>query len=288
MTSERYYRIGGLGVCFAGWQPEAEATDWLPLFATQDKTCDIRIELIKVETIDFPTDVTPEWEEPYVRSCRIDSRIHRYYRRDNKQNGCDYAHLSFDTAAPQLRTLELCDRGFPLNEKQVLACIGSEELFLCFFRTVLHSSCIDIGGRAVLFAGVSGIGKSTQAALWEEYEHAKVCNGDRTLLRCEKDTEYACGLPYAGTSGICNAYELPIAAIVFLGQGSTNRITRLPPTEAVKRLLTQFPVPKWSADAIGHAMESAVRVAFHLPVYHLVCLPDRTAVELLKQTLSEE
>lgn len=288
MKNDRFYRIGGLNICFSGWEPEPEENDWLPLFAAEPCEPDICIEVKLVPSIDFPETVQPEWDEPYVRSCRLGEEIHRYYRRNIVLTGADYGHLYFSAQKPQQRTLELCDRGFPLNEKQLLACISSEELFLLFDRTVMHSSCVDIGGQALLFSGVSGIGKSTQAALWETYAGAAVKNGDRNLLRFDGERELVCGLPYAGTSGICNAFELPLRAVVFLGQAKVNRIRRLPEKEAVRSLLSQFPVPKWSASSISRAMDAAMRLASHIPVYYLSCLPEQSAVELLKTTLSEE
>lgn len=288
MPSKRTYRIGGLRVCFSGYEPAPDKGDYLSLFASDDTDFDILIETTLVPTLDYPVSVTPQWEDPTVRNCLIGTQTHRYFRRNWKQTGADYAHLFYENATPHLRHLELCDRGFALTERQILASIGSEELFLHFGRNVFHSSCVDIGGQALLFSGVSGIGKSTQARLWETYAGATVKNGDRNLLRFDGKRELACGLPYAGTSGICSAYELPIRAIVFLSQAKTNELTRLPQRTAMRSLLSQFPVPKWSASAVSQAMDAAARIASHIPIYHLSCLPDQTAVEMLRKTLSEE
>ncbi len=271
-----------------GWLPEQESTDYLPMFSVAPSSPDVVISVEKVATLEFPTDKPAEYEAPYVRSLIIDGTAHRYYRRDIQPSGCDYAHLSFDPATPQTRRLELCDRGFKLNEKQILACIGSEEMFLTFGRSVLHSSCINYNGTAILFSGVSGIGKSTQAALWKTYASATVLNGDRNLIYRKNGIEYACGLPYAGTSGICTNYELPIRAIVMLEQSTENSIRRLQEKEAATRLLAQLPVPRWSAVSIGRAMDAAFRIASDAPVYELKCLPDQSAVELLRKTLTEE
>lgn len=288
MENERFYRIGGLNFRFSGWMPEVEEGDYLPLFQTQCNKPDAEIRVCIRQTIDFPAELVPEWEQPYIRSCRIGNEIHRYYRKNRVFTGADYAHLYFNAETPQLRTLELCDRGFALNEKQILATIGSEELFLHFGRSVLHSSCVDIGGEALLFSGVSGIGKSTQARLWEEYAGASVKNGDRNLLRSIDGRETVCGLPYAGTSGICSNFELPIRAVIFLGQAKENTICRLSQKEAAKLLLSQSPVPRWDAQSIGCAMDAAMRIAAGIPVYFMNCLPDASAVALLKKTLAED
>lgn len=288
MANERFYRIGGLTLLLSGWLPAVEEGDYLPLFQVQPSKPDIEIRISLKETIDFPVKLQPEWEQPNIRSLRIGNEVHRYYRKDWDLTGADYAHLSYSADTPQTRSLELCDRGFTLNEKQILATIGSEELFLHFGRAVLHSSCVEYGGEAILFSGVSGIGKSTQAALWKEFAGASVKNGDRNLLYCDGETEYACGLPYAGTSGICSDFLLPVRTLVVLGQSKENTIRRLPPKEAVTCILSQLPVQRWNAAAVGQAMDTAVRIASHISVYQLICLPDASAVELLRKTLAEE
>ena len=66
---------------------------------------------------------------------------------------------------------------------------------------VLHSSYIVTRQeQGILFSGPSGIGKSTQAALWQRYAGAEIVNGDRALVR--PDTGTVSGVFYAGTSGI--------------------------------------------------------------------------------------
>lgn len=288
MVTKREYAIGGLHFLFSGWLPEQNRGDWLPQFLTQSGTPDIEIKVSRADDILFPADCVPEWESAYVRSCRIGNVIHCYFRRDSVPSGSDYAHLFYDADTPQLRNLELCDRGMELTEKHILTCIGSEELFLQFGRAVLHSSCVETDATALLFSGVSGIGKSTQAALWEQYAGAEVKNGDRNLLYCKDGREFACGLPYAGSSGICSSFDLPVRAIVFLGQAKQNEIRRLDTNAAVRCILSQLPIPRWNRDAIGRAMDTAVRIAAAVPIYALNCLPDRTAVELLRETLARK
>lgn len=288
MAADGYYRFAGLVVHISGDQPPQAADDRLPLFAISPQKPDIELSIQQVDDIPFPAQRKPEWEEAYLRSCIADGTVHRYFRRDIKPNGADYAHLSYALTAPQIRSLALCNRGFALTEKHILTCIGNEELFLSFGRAVLHSSCVCHKGQAVLFSGPSGIGKSTQAALWETYGGAEVMNGDRTLLWIRDNTVRACGLPYAGSSGICKSFELPISAIVFLEQATTNKLTRLTPPQAIRHLLSQLPVPRWSAAAIERAADIAAKVAELVPIYRLCCLPEQSAVYLLQNTLAKE
>lgn len=103
---------------------------------------------------------------------------------------------------------------------------------------VLHSSYIVTRQeQGILFSGPSGIGKSTQAALWQRYAGAEIVNGDRALVR--PDTGTVSGVFYAGTSGISRNVTAPLQAVALLEQGAENRVCTLRPREAFARLLSQ-------------------------------------------------
>lgn len=100
---------------------------------------------------------------------------------------------------------------------------------------VLHSAYIVTRqGEGILFSGPSGIGKSTQAALWQRYGAAQTVNGDRALVR--PDTGTVSGVMYAGTSGICRNVTAPLRAVVLLHQAPESRVTDIRPQEAFARV----------------------------------------------------
>lgn len=285
MSKEIKARIGGLTFLFSGWLPEAAEQENLPMFFVPDGEPDIRVKVKSVADIAYPAGKKPDFESPYLRCCRCENETHRYYRRDREETGRDHAHVIYRNALPDTLELQICESRLNWSFQQLLSCIGIEELLLRHDRAMLHASWIEKDGKAILFSGRSGIGKSTQAALWEKFRHALVRNGDRTLLRSIDGVEYACGLPYAGTSGICTNTASPIRAIVMLGQGKENQLRRLPELASAKRLLSQIPVPKWNPETVGRALDVASRVAAAVPVYELVCLPEESAVELLEDAL---
>lgn len=94
--------------------------------------------------------------------------------------------------------------------------------------------------RSNTFCGRSGIGKSTQANLWKEYENALILNGDRCAVGFVDGAANAFGLPFCGTSGICLNFSLPIAAIISLGQAPENRITRLSGVRALRAIMSNI------------------------------------------------
>ena len=118
--------------------------------------------------------------------------------------------------------------------RAVLEAAGLFDIFADAGMLVLHSAYIVTpAGEAILFSGPSGIGKSTQAALWERFAGARTVNGDRALVRPVERT--VGGVFYAGTSGICQNVTAPLRAVVLLGQAAENRVVRARPQEEIGR-----------------------------------------------------
>lgn len=95
------------------------------------------------------------------------------------------------------------------SARVVLESAGLFDILADAGMLVLHSAYIVTRqGEGILFSGPSGIGKSTQAALWQRYGAAQTVNGDRALVR--PDTGTVSGVMYAGTSGICRNVTAPL------------------------------------------------------------------------------
>lgn len=151
-------------------------------------------------------------------------------------------------------------------------------------QLVLHSSYVlPQNGAAVLFSGPSGIGKSTQAALWQQYADADVINGDRTLIRLSDLT--ANGVFYSGTSGICKNVSAPIRAIVLLEQAESNALRRAGAKEAFVAVLSQCSYYQWDADSAIRMMDLVNELVQRADVYRLSCRADEGAVRLLQNEL---
>ena len=149
----------------------------------------------------------------------------------------------------------------------------------------LHSSFVLYNGRALVFTGPSGIGKTTQAELWRDFQGAEIINGDACLLRELEDGWHAFGTPVHGSSPYCENKDAPLAALVALEQGPENRLERLDSFAALSACLPEFYRPKMdeqTQDIFWNAVDSIFRKT---PVYRLVCRPDRDATELVKRTV---
>ena len=145
----------------------------------------------------------------------------------------------------------------------------------------VHSSVISLDGRAVLFLGESGTGKSTHTRLWREHiPGARLLNDDSPIIRIAPEgAAEAASAPAADT--------IPaLQGIVRLSQAPQNRIRRLRPIEAIGALLPSCP-PSFAHD---ERLEDAIcrlvsQIVAQVPVYHLECLPDAAAARLSCRTV---
>lgn len=151
---------------------------------------------------------------------------------------------------------------------------------------ILHCAFVEYMGEAILFSAPSGTGKTTQAELWMRCRGARTVNGDRGLVQKIRGRWFARGWPVCGSSGICENRDLPIRAIVMLSQASADRAERLTPMKAFTQVYSQTTVNRWDAEANLRAMERIEQLVTELPVYHLACTMEETAVEALEAALN--
>lgn len=165
--------------------------------------------------------------------------------------------------------------------------IALEELLLSCGRLILHAAFVAAGERGLLFSGPSGIGKSTQAALWERHG-ARLLNGDRTVLGPGPAGWTAWGSPYAGSSRCFCSEQRTIGAIVVLEQAPVCTARRLSAAEAFHRLYPHLTVNSWSSAYVERASGLLAELTDRVPVYLLACTPDDRAVETLAKVLKED
>ena len=167
----------------------------------------------------------------------------------------------------------------------VLNTIGIEDIAVQSGGIVFHSSFIERKGSAVLFTGPCSIGKSTQARLWNEYKGTPVINGDKTYIYVDDDTVYASGLPFSGSSGICENRAMPLDFIVRLEKAKKNDVKNLSPKEAFFTVMDSCYVPFGLG---AKASEIAALITQKCKICSFACLPDETAVDALDDFFEKE
>lgn len=247
--------------------------------AEDDAACDLRLEFCPVEWLpDVQEDRFTEGRRTYVAdgtyfSAHPELPPYAYVSRRTVRDGylrCEY---------------------LPGNEeymdyaRNLITLMDLEATLLDFGGLILHASFIRWNDSGIVFSAPSGTGKSTQAELWERYEGADILNGDRAALRRIDGEWRAFGLPYAGTSGIYRNESAPLRAIVALRQAKENRIRRIHGAEAFRYLYPETMIHRWDPAFEARATAFLLELMGDVPVFLLECLPDKGAVNLLRETI---
>lgn len=248
-----------------------------PLFLTDSESFDVKIDIHlgdanikgkKVFSGEF-SDVIETEDGEYVTV---------YYGSDNKtqnfilrksDNG--YSCI-LNSQCPQTGRDMYCFWGY----------INLPSIFIERKKLLLHCSYIIYNGKAILFCGKSGIGKSTQAELWKKYAGAEIINGDKAVVYSENGTLYASSLPIAGSSGICSNKTAEVAAIVLLEQSDGNEVMKTTYANGVVSLLSNCLFDVWKEYEINKAIDICSEVCSAANVIRYRCTPDKSAVDCLK------
>lgn len=148
-----------------------------------------------------------------------------------------------------------------------------------------HSSLIDYQGHGLMFLGPSGIGKTTQAELWNKYRDALIINGDIVFVQETEESFLGWGTPWHGSSPYCENTNVPVEALIILKQAPENSIRKLEGFEKVTAVSNSVFYPRWLENGMELCLETLDHLLSKLPVYELSCRPDEEAVELTEKTI---
>lgn len=158
---------------------------------------------------------------------------------------------------------------------------------LKFGGMMLHSSAVELDGKAYLFSGPSGMGKSTHARLWQQvFPEARVFNDDKPALRKLDGIWYAYGTPWCGKDGININLKVPLAGICFLRRGEENKLRRLSSLEAASAIISQTLRRFESDKGLALMTETVDSLTRDIPVFELYCRPDTEAAIMSYEALS--
>ena len=158
---------------------------------------------------------------------------------------------------------------------------------LRFDGLMLHASAVELDGRAYLFSGPCGTGKSTHTSLWQQTfgPAAQVFNDDKPALRRLDGKWFAYGTPWCGKDGINQNKKVPLAGICFLKQAPENKIRQLSPIEAVTRIVSQTRRRFTLVENLDLMLSHAEKLAFEIPVFELENRPEPEAARLSYETM---
>ncbi|MES2937494.1 MAG: hypothetical protein V4864_07410 [Pseudomonadota bacterium] len=145
---------------------------------------------------------------------------------------------------------------------------------------LVHSASAVRGGKAYLFAGVSGAGKTTISRLAPR--DVKVLT-DEVSYVCREPAGYrAYGTPFAGELGRPGAnVDAPLAGVFLLAQGPENRIDPVPPAQAARAMLGNTLFFAQDAALVRGVFDGALDLVQSVPVRQLTFVPDARVWDLV-------
>ena len=150
----------------------------------------------------------------------------------------------------------------------------------------LHSSAVFMEGKAYLFSGPCGVGKSTHTGIWESiFDGARIINDDKPALRFINNKWYAYGTPWSGKNHININVKAPLAGICFLEQGNENTIKRLSEFEAVVKIMSQTTYKFKYVERMDKLISSVNLLVNKIPIYELTNRPEPEAARLSYETM---
>ncbi|MDE6394269.1 MAG: hypothetical protein K2K77_02905 [Duncaniella sp.] len=145
---------------------------------------------------------------------------------------------------------------------------------------MIHASTVLYEGKAYMFQGKSGTGKSTHASLWlANIPGAELLNDDHPIIRLTEDgTAMAYGAPWSGKTHCYRNIAAPIGAMVRIGRSQTNELRRLQPLQAYASLITSVgTMPFLSKESREIRHRTIERLAGAVPCCEMHCRPDADA-----------
>lgn len=262
-------------------------------FATTD-SADAAVSIRIVEGLDLPMgdipaiyeDVaqTPDMPSLYVHR---DDRGHTYFRIVQPKDSCERVVLVLDHDGRNA-TIHIEKKGSAPRPWQAIASLTAAIQLTYTMATMhtgnllSHASCVAKDGKAYLFLGKSGTGKSTHSRMWQEaFADAQLLNDDHPIIRVAPSGEViAYGSPWSGKTPCYRNISAPIGGIVRITRSLSNSIRRLSPIEAYASLMPSMfsaPFDRQLADRRHQWIE---RVVATVPCYELQCLPNADAARV--------
>lgn len=138
-----------------------------------------------------------------------------------------------------------------------------------FGDVILHASGFIYEGKAYVFAGDAGVGKSTLAAQFLNDPAFTVIGEDQVILRLKNGRFWVYGTPWHINPQMCSPNGAPLENLFFLEKNGRTRIDSLTPIEGVERLMQTAFIPYYRLDVIQTILDRIVLLSENIQFYSL-------------------
>ena len=147
---------------------------------------------------------------------------------------------------------------------------------------LVHSSVVENNGRAYMFLGASGRGKSTHSDLWTKHvTGSTLINDDNPVIRIAPDgTPTVYGSPWSGKRPIYKNVHYPIGGFAAIEQAKDNSIRRESIPSAFGIMLSSCSTLKFDKKIHLYVCGTITNILERIPIHTLFCRPDKEATEV--------
>ena len=152
----------------------------------------------------------------------------------------------------------------------------------------MHASVVVNDGRAFLFMGKSGTGKSTHSRLWlENVPGTFLLNDDNPIVRLTDDGVVVYGSPWSGKTPCYKNESAQLAGMIRLRQAPANSFEPKEDIAAFSLLLPGCSVLRQDKRLHEELCVTLVNMAEAVCVAEMLCLPDKDAALVCRRGVVE-
>ena len=145
---------------------------------------------------------------------------------------------------------------------------------------LVHAASAVRNGRAFLFAGASGAGKTTISRLAPP--DVTLLTDEISYVRRQEDGYFAFGTPFTGELALPGEnLRAPVAALYLLARGRENKIEPVASAHAARGLLENILFFAGDPELVNLVFQSACEFAGRVPVYRLAFVPDARVWDMI-------
>ena len=157
----------------------------------------------------------------------------------------------------------------------------------CRNTVLTHASSVIYKGKAYLFLGKSGTGKSTHSRMWlNALEGVELMNDDHPVVRVHDDGNViAYGSPWSGKTPCYKNISAPVGGIIRISRAPYNRPNRLAPVQAYASLMTSCSGMTWDKELADGRDKTLQGIVSAVPCWVMECLPDENAAVVCSESV---